>query len=58
MAAREEIALLGPVLGFLEAQADLMAKSQVDVQDGSTRRSYVVENGIGVCGAAGLALRW
>ena len=47
MAAREELALLGPVLGFVEAQADLMAKSQVDVQDGSTSRSYVVETASG-----------
>lgn len=57
-AVRGEVALIGPALFFLQAQADLMPQAQVVVQDGSNSRRYVVENGFGASGAAGLATRW
>jgi hypothetical protein len=57
-AVRGEVALIGPALFFLQAQADLMPQAQVEVQDGSNSRRYVVENGFGASGAAGLATRW
>jgi hypothetical protein len=57
-AVRGEVALIGPALFFLQAQADLMPQAQVEVQDGSNSRRYVVENGFGASGAAGLAMRW
>jgi hypothetical protein len=55
---RGEVGLAGPVVFFLQAQADLTPGARVDFKDADTSRSTVIEGRMMLGGAIGAALRW
>ncbi len=55
---RGEVGLAGPVVLFLQAQANLTPGARVDFKDADTSRSTVIESRIMLGGAIGAALRW
>lgn len=57
-AVRGEVALARWALLFAQAQADLMPRARIDVNDGLTMPSYVIERRFGLGMAAGLGVRW
>jgi hypothetical protein len=48
----------GPVVLFLQAQANLTPGARVDFKQADTSRSYVIESRMMLGGAIGAALRW
>jgi len=55
---RGEIGLAGPLVLFLQAQANLTPGARVDFKDADTSRSYAIESRLMLGGAIGAALRW
>ncbi len=55
---RGEARLAGPVVLFLQAQANLTPGTRVDFTDSDTSRSTVIESRMMLGGAIGAALRW
>lgn len=55
---RGEVRLAGPVVLFLQAQANLTPGARVDFKDADTSRSTVIESRTMLGGAIGAALRW
>jgi hypothetical protein len=55
---RGEVRLAGPVVLFLQAQANLTPGARVELKDAATSRSYVIVSRMMPGGAIGAALRW
>ena len=55
---RGEVGLAGPVILFLQAQANLTPGAGVDFKQADTSRSHVIESRMTLGGAIGAALRW
>jgi hypothetical protein len=55
---RAEVILAGPVVLFLQAQANLTPGARVEFKDADTSRSHVIEGRMMPGGAIGVALRW
>jgi hypothetical protein len=55
---RGELGLAGPLVLFLQAQANLTPGARVEFKDAGTSRSHVIEDRMMLGGAIGTALRW